>query len=128
MYFSISDSMVSQFISGLFAVFALIGVGAAIMLILSGMAKKYPFCRLALVLALTPFSLIRFLERGANSSLFLYAMIIVLLGITIDGINHVLTPKALPKKAEEPESKAEPKSKPEAEEPDSGMIVWEKAE
>lgn len=131
MQFSISDSMVSQFISGLFAVFALLGVGAAIMLLLGGMAKKFPFCRLALVLALTPFSLIRFLERGANSTLFLYAMIVVLLGITIDGINHVLTPKTVQKKSAKPKITIKPKSEPEIEEdeePDSGMIVWEKAE
>lgn len=126
MQFSISDSMVSEFISGLFAVFALIGVGAAIMLLLSGMAKRFPFSRLALALALTPFSLIRFLEREANSTLLFYAMIVVLLGITIDGINHVLTPKvALPLK-ETKDDKAVPE--PVKEEPNPGMIVWEKAE
>ncbi|MDF7800772.1 hypothetical protein P4C99_14955 [Pontiellaceae bacterium B1224] len=126
MHLSISDSMVSEFISGLFVVFALIGVGAAIMLLLIGLAKKFPFCRISLVLALTPFSLIRFLERDANSTLFLFAMIVVLLGITIDGINYVLTPRSVPKA---PADTAD-ESKEEAvkDKSDSGMIVWEKAE
>lgn len=125
MQLSISDSMMSDFASGLFAVFALIGVGAALMLILSGLGRKFPFTRLSLVLALTPFSLIRFLERDAISSLFLYAMIAVLLGITIDGITHMLMPKSQAKKSD-PEIKHASNAK--KEEPVPGMIVWEKAE
>lgn len=125
MQLSISDSMASEFISGLFVVFSLLGVGATIMLLLTGLAKNFPFCRISLVLALTPFSLIRFLERDANSTLFLYAMIVVLLGITIDGINHVLTPRAqhkIPKITVD-----ESASDSDEEEPNPGMIVWEKA-
>ena len=120
MYFSISDSMVSEFLSGLFAVFALIAVGGILSLVLGSMAKRFPFTRLALVLALAPFSLVRFLDRSGSSTLFLYSMIVILLGITIDGINHLLAPRAISEtKAEEAE---------EQEEPAPGMIVWEKAE
>lgn len=126
MQLSISESMVSEFISGLFVLFALIGVGAAIMLLLGGLAKRFPFCRISLVLALTPFSLIRFLERDANSTLFLYAMIVVLLGITIDGITHVLTPRSQLKTADTTTDKAS--AVPATEEPGPEMIVWEKAE
>ncbi|MEA2067684.1 MAG: hypothetical protein U9P12_00660 [Verrucomicrobiota bacterium] len=120
MYFSISDSMVSEFLSGLFVVFALVAVGGTLSLILGNMAKRFPFTRLALVLALAPFSLVRFLDRSGSSTLFLYSMIVLLLGITIDGINYLLTPKAAP------ETKA--KEAEEQEEPAPGMIVWEKAE
>ena len=128
MEFSISDNMISEFISGLFSVFALIGVGAVLMLILSGMTARFPFARLALVLALTPFSLINFLERGFVSTLYLYAMIVLLLGITIDGINHILTPKAA-RKEKRAEKPAADEPEPEEEnEPNPGMIVWEKAE
>ncbi len=124
MQFSISDNMVSEFISGLFAVFALIGVGAAIMLLLMGLARKFPFTRMALVLALTPFSLFRFLENSSVSTLYLYAMIVVLLGITIDGISYVLTPReAIRKEDAEPAQAEEKEAKP-----DPNMIVWEKAE
>jgi len=124
MQLSISDNMVSEFMSGLFAVFALIGVGAAIMLALSGLAKKFPFIRIALVLALTPFCLFRFLENGSVSTLYLYAMIVVLLGITIDGINYVLTPKEAVSKAKPEE--AAPKKEEKTSDPT--MMVWEKAE
>ncbi len=124
MQFSISDNMVSEFISGLFAVFALIGVGAAIMLILSGLAKKFPFTRMALVLALTPFSLFRFLENGSVSTLYLYAMIVVLLGITIDGINYVLMPKEAITKIKPEKAVTEKEEKTS----DPTMMVWEKAE
>lgn len=128
MQFSISDSMISEFVSGLFAVFALIGVGAALMLLLIGLAKRFPFTRLALVLALTPFSLHSFLENGSVSTLYAYAAIVVLLGITIDGISHLLTPREPAQEAEPekipaavPEQRAENISDP-------NMIVWEKAE
>ena len=47
MQFSVSDSMISEFFSGLFAVFALIAVGGLIALILGGMARRFPFSRLA---------------------------------------------------------------------------------
>jgi hypothetical protein len=131
MQLSLSDSMVSEFLSGLLAVFALLGVGAAIMLILTSLANKFPFSRLALVLALTPFCLIRFVDRGTESTLFLYAMILVLLGITIDGINYLLMPRAQTKPSANSAAKTDETSAsdPEAEEEEKpGMIVWEKAE
>ena len=120
--------MISEFVSGLFAVFALIGVGAVLMLVLSGLANRFPFTRMALVLALTPLSLIKFLERGSESTLHVYAMITLLLGITIDGINHILTPKA-PARRAAAKSAAPASAEDLAEEDEEpGMIVWEKAE
>lgn len=137
MRFSISDSMVSEFMSGLFAVFALIAVGAALMLILTPLRNKFPFTRIALTLALTPFSLIRFMEHPATSTLFLYSTIAILLGITIDGINHILTAPKREAKPEEPVraqvAPPAPISRPEPKEqevpaPEPGMMVWERAE
>lgn len=123
MYFSISDQMISEFLSGLLAVLALVAVGSALALILGGMAKRFPFSRLSLILALSPLSFARFLEYGGNSTLHLYAMIVILLGITIDGIAYLLEPKERPEalKAENDEKAAT------AEEPPPGVIVWEKA-
>lgn len=129
MQFSISDSMISDFMSGLFVVFALIGVGAFLMLILSGMAHRFPYTRIAIALALAPMSLIKFLGNGADSTLNLYAMITILLGITIDGINHILTPKAAARSKEAPASVQDPEPQVVAEDDEEpGMIVWEKAE
>jgi hypothetical protein len=122
MYFSISDQMISQFLSGLLAVLALVAVGSALALALGGMAKRFPFSRLSLILALSPLSFARFLEFEGNSTLNLYAMIVILLGITIDGISYLLEPRARPA-AEEIQSQ-----ETEEEESSPGMIVWEKAE
>ena len=126
MYLSVSDQMVSDFLSGLIAVFALVAVGGILSIMLGRMAKRFPFTRLALVLALSPLSLVHFMERTSGSTLYLYAMIVLLLGITIDGIAYLLEPKA----ATNPEAKAEPEEQQgEASgEPNPGMIVWEKAE
>ena len=123
MYFSISDQMVSQFFSGLLGVLALVAVGSALGLALGGMTKRFPFSRLSLILALSPLSFSRFLGYGGNTTLHLYAMIVILLGITIDGISYLLEPRersgAQQAQSEEAEKVAEPSP---------GVIVWEKAE
>lgn len=110
------------------AVLALVAVGGILSLILSGMAKRFAFTRLALILALSPLSLIRFLDDNSNSTVYLYAMIVMLIGITIDGINHLLEPKAQPKISQEPKSESAPKEKTAPAEVDPNVIVWEKAE
>ncbi|VGO23270.1 hypothetical protein [Pontiella sulfatireligans] len=127
MELSLSDQLVSEFLSGLIAVFSIVAVGGALSLVLSGMAKHFPYTRLALVLALAPLTLVRLLESVGSSNLYFYSMIVVLLGITIDGISHLLEPKAQPQ--EKPEPKSAPVEEEEKEaEPPPGMIVWEKAE
>jgi len=122
MYFSISDQMVSEFLSGLLAVLGLVVVGSALALALGGMAKRFPFSRLSLILALSPLSFQRFLENDANDTLHLYAMIVILLGITIDGISYLLEPRVRPAMRE---AQAEEAEKEEV--PSPGVIVWEKA-
>ncbi len=122
MYFSISDQMVSEFLSGLLAVLGLVVVGSALALALGGMARRFPFSRLSLILALSPLSFARFLGNDANDTLHLYAMIVILLGITIDGISFLLEPRVRPAVQE---SRSEEAEKEEA--PSPGVIVWEKA-
>lgn len=123
MYFSISDQMVSEFFSGLLGVLALVAVGSALALALGGMTKRFPFSRLSLILALSPLSFSRFLGYGGNTTLHLYAMIVILLGITIDGISYLLEPR---ERSSAQQAKAEEAEK--VEEPSPGVIVWEKAE
>ena len=122
MYFSISDQMISQFLSGLLGVLALVAVGSALALALGAMANRFPFSRLSLILALSPLSFARFLDYGGNSTLHLYAMIVILLGITIDGVSYLLEPRVR-SGAEQTQSEAAEKT----EEPSPGVIVWEKA-
>ena len=125
MNINITDQIVSDLLSGVMTVLVLILVGSALSVALRKMARNFPFTRMALVLALAPMCLVRFLDYGENSTLYLFAMIATLLGITIDGINHLLTPKeasrAVPAEAVEEAVKEETPSKP-------GVIVWEKAE
>ncbi len=125
MQFSISDSMVSEFLSGIFAILALVAVGGILSLILRRMTSQYPFSRLAIVLALAPISLISFIDRNGSSTLYLYAMIVILLGITIDGIAYLLEPKHLTKEDVEAEMEG---IETENVEEDPSVIVWEKAE
>ena len=123
MNISLTDQMVSQFLSGVITIFALIAVGATLSVLFKAMNEKFTFTRLALIMALSPLSLVSFLDAGYVSSLYLFSMIVALLGITIDGINFLLLPKEVIKT----ESKVE-KEEVSKIEPDSSLIVWEKAE
>ena len=125
MRLNITDQLISEFFSGVAAVVAVIAVGAFIMFLLKGLGKKAPFTRIALSLALAPMSLINFLGRNESTALVYFAMAIALLGVIIDGLNHLLQPR------ERAETKARPvireEEKPEAES-NPGVFVWEKAE
>lgn len=116
--------MVSEFLSGLVVVLALVVVGCTIALVLSGMARRFPFSRLALVFALSPLAFVRFIEYQSDSTLHLYAMIVLLMGITIDGINHLLEPKVRPAVQDADDEEREAIQE---DEPQPGVIVWEKA-
>ncbi len=123
MSFNITDQIISQFLSGLFIIFVLVAVGGLLSVVFKTMGKKFAFTRLTLMLALTPLCLMAFLDRSSTATLYLFSMISVLLGITIDGINYLLLPKELPKTAQKPE-----KSDAEKTDANPEVIVWEKAE
>lgn len=123
MQINVTDQMISQFLSGVFIIFALIFVGSVLSILFKAMSRKFAFTRLALVLALTPLCMVGFLDRSSTATLYLFSMISILLGITIDGINHLLMPKEQPQRAAEPEVA---QSSVTEESPD--VIVWEKAE
>jgi hypothetical protein len=122
MQITITDQAITTFLSGFGTVTVLVAVGGFLSLVLRGMAQKFPFTRLALVLTLAPYSLVKFLDRGGIDTLYLYAIVIILLGITIDGVNH-LQPREPRRTAPKPkeENDAEEESSPDG-------IVWEKAE
>ncbi|MEN8253961.1 MAG: hypothetical protein ABFR33_00680 [Verrucomicrobiota bacterium] len=121
MNINIPDQIIKEFLSGVIAVLAAIAMGVLLSYILRPMAKKLPFTRLALVLALAPLTLINFLDFWASTILLIYSMTTALLGIAIDGITHLLQHKTAPEteSAETEEDEAET---------DPNAIVWEKAE
>ncbi|MEN7973078.1 MAG: hypothetical protein ABFR47_04505 [Verrucomicrobiota bacterium] len=122
MHFNITDQVISDFLSGIIAVLALIAVGGALSVLLRGLAKKFPFIRLALILALSPLSLIKFLAHNESYALHLYAMVVIVLGVAIDGISHLLLPREQPQSTDCPEKQEEETTE------DSSTLVWEKAE
>ena len=127
MNISLTDQMASQFLSGVIAIFALIAVGATLSVLFKAMDEKFTFTRLALVIALSPLSLVSFLDAGYVSTLYLFSMIVAVLGITIDGINFLLLPKEPIKTVSMVEKEKEKEEASEIE-PDSSVIIWEKAE
>ena len=123
MNINIPDQIIREFLSGVIAVLAAIAMGAFLLFILRGIAKKFPFIRMGLVLALAPLSLINFLGNSESAALLIYAMITVLLVIAIDGINHLLMPKEQSQPSQNPvkQVKETVESNPDA-------FVWDKAE
>ena len=123
MIINIPDQIIREFLSGVIAVLAAIAMGAFLLFILRGISRKFPFIRMGLVLALAPLSLINFLGNRESYALLIYAMITVLLGIAIDGINHLLMPKEQSQPTQNPVNQAE-----ETVESNPDAIVWDKAE
>ena len=123
MTINIPDQIIREVLSGVTAVLAVIAVGAFLLFILRGIARKFPFTRMGLVLALAPLSLINFLGNSESTILLIYAMIMTLLSISIDGISHLLMPNEQSQPARNPV-----KQKEETVEPNPGAMVWEKAE
>ena len=126
MELSISSDLISVFMLGLFAVFALMSVGSLLFLILRGLAKRFLFTRLAIALALAPISLAAFLELDGLTLLYLFSMIAVLLGLTIDGISYLLEPITQPRGRNQNGSEKADSTQDSASDPNG--IAWEKAE
>lgn len=117
---SINDQILSQFFNGVVAVVMLVAAGWILAFISRPVGEKFTFTRLALVLAIPPFCLINLLDRGSLSTLYLYAIVVVVLCIAIDGIHHLFPPR---------EGRGtKPKPKKDAGEPEPNAIVWEKVE
>lgn len=128
MNINLSDQIVSQFISGLITVFALVGVGGLVATALYGIARRFPFIHMSLVLALSPLALVQFFDYGGDGIFFIYAMVVIVLGFTIDGTQYLLTPKVRPKaEAEMPREENREEEKENPANPRPGVIVWEKA-
>ena len=123
MNINIPDQIIREFLSGVSAVLAVIAVGAFLWFILRGIARKFTFTRMGLVLALAPLSLINFLGNSESSALLIFAMVTTLLGIAIDGINHLLMPNEQSQPTQNPVKQAE-----ETVESNPDAIVWDKAE
>ncbi len=117
----ITDEIASQFLSGLVPILILIAIGAILSFLFKRIHQTFSFTRMALILALPPLSLINFIDPSSVPSLYLFAMIVSLFGITIDGINQLLMPKEKIDFKEISAQEATPESEPE-------VIVWEKAE
>ncbi|MEN8253960.1 MAG: DNA recombination protein RmuC [Verrucomicrobiota bacterium] len=122
MTINIPDQIIREFLSGVIAVLAVIAVGAFLLFILRGIAKKFPFIRMGLVLALAPLSLINFLDSSNSTALLVYAMVTTLLALAIDGIKHLLMPEEQSLPAQNPVKQEE-----ETVESNPGAIVWGKA-
>ncbi len=122
MIINIPDQIIREFLSGVTAVLAVIAVGGFLLFILRGISRKFSFTRMGLVLALAPLSLINFLGNSESYVLLIYAMVTTLLGLAIDGINHLLPPKEQSQPTQNPVIQAE-----ETVESNPDVIIWDKA-
>lgn len=123
MEISINNEILSQLINGIIAVIILVAAGVVLAMASKMMInKRFPFTRLALILTLPPFCLINLLDRGSVSTLYLYAIVVIVLGMAIDGIAHLIRP-------EDPrQNKSQKKAPATGSEPEPDAIVWEKVE
>ena len=69
MNISITDEIISQFLSGVLTICAMIMVGGTLALLLRGMNRNFNFTRLSLILGLAPLSLVSFMDPKSVLSL-----------------------------------------------------------
>lgn len=122
MTIDIPNQIIGGYLGGVIAILAVVGLGALLFYILKIFAEAFPFTRLGIVLALSPLSLFFLTDDRVRAALFIYAMITTLIGIIIDGTNHMLPgrkPQAYP---------GQSKHDGETDESDPDGLVWEKAE
>jgi hypothetical protein len=86
----ISTQMIGGLLLRVFALLAVIGVGALLSFILQGLAEKLPFTRLVSCIALAPLIFLQLVDEKAIPILLLHAMLAALIGLIIDGANFIL--------------------------------------
>ena len=119
----VDNELISQFLTGAMAVFAMVAIGGALANIFRAVSKRFAFTRIALVLALPPFCIAPCLDRSSLDTLYLFAFVIVVLGFLIDGSKHLFFP-ANPENPG-PTAQAAQSAEPD---PDERRMVWEKTE
>lgn len=123
MQLTLSEKVLAEYLSGLIAIAALLVLGCLLAFILKKIIRKQPFIRLSLILTLTPLSLIHFLGRNAVDTLYLYAMVVIPLGIAIDGIHFLIRQY---RKSEQQETEEEETESENAHKKDD-VIIWKRA-
>ncbi len=114
------QELISRFLTGTMAVFALVAVGGALANVFRSAARRFAFTRAALIMALPPFCLAGCVDRAGLSTLFLFAIVIVVLGFTIDGLRNLTRAWR-----GEQDGAARPAAQPG---PQERSMTWEKAE
>jgi len=116
------EQLISYFLTGTVALFALVAIGGALANAFRTISRQFAFTKLALILGLPPFCLAKCVSRSSLSTLFLFAIIIIVLGFTIDGIRYLLLTWREPGNATTPAKKTQDGNS------DGKGIVWDKAE
>ena len=119
----LDSELISRFLLGTIAVFAMVAIGGAFANMFRSVNKRFCFTKTALILTLPPFCLSLVLDRSSLSTLYLYAMIVIVIGFSVDAARHLIAiwrhGESLPSPRNENTSASESSEK--------GM-VWEKIE
>jgi len=119
----LDNELINHFLTGTLGIFALVLIGGALANVFRVISRRFSFTRTALILALPPLCLSQCVDRSSLDTLYLFAIIITVLGFLIDGALHL----AATWHGEE-DGKPARSAKTADEEKDDKRIVWEKAE
>lgn len=86
----VDNELINQFLTGTIAVFVMVLIGGSLAHMLRSISKRFTFTKSALVIGLPPFCFSLCLDRGGLSTIYLFAIVIILIGYVIDGIKHLL--------------------------------------
>jgi hypothetical protein len=118
----VDNELINQFLTGTISVFVMVLIGGSLAHLLRSINKRFAFTKTALVLALPPLCFSLCVDRGGLSTIYLFAIVVILLGFSIDGIKHLL-----PTGCTEDESPPG-ESRPSGSESGEKQVIWEKVD
>lgn len=82
--------LINPFLTGTISVLVMVLIGGFLAYLFRSISSRFTFTRTALVIALPPFCFSLCLDRAGLSTLYLFGILIIMLGFVIDGLRHLL--------------------------------------
>jgi hypothetical protein len=120
----IDNELISNFLTGTLAVFAMVAIGGALANLFSRTRRNHTFTRSALILILPPLCLSLCLPYMMLQVLFPLAAALVIIGFALDGAKQLI----IAGKRAKPKPDPLPPEQEEDAESDGRTMRWEKAE
>lgn len=124
----VDNELINQFLTGTVSVFLMVLIGGTLAHLLRSIGKQFTFTKSALAIALPPFCFSLSLDRGSVSTIYLFAIVMILLGYSIDGVKYIMLARRTDGEPSPATSGQSDIAQNNASEDDGKKVIWEKVE